>query len=657
MRALLILLIFFSITSNAQVIDLQHQSPVVNIGKSVRYFEDKKAALSFTDVQQIYGDGGFKKGTTDILNFGNVPSAIWIHIDIHSASDGVHYLVLDASSLEAIDYFMPADTGWRSLQAGSIRTPSAGVKSTNHYIFPVPANNTETTALWLRIKTRNIMIVPIKIVSADGLFVLENSIFKIIEIGLIGAFLALFAFHLFLFFGIWDRSYLYYCLYTLSFGFYVIGYLAGYAYLLGTDMRILLNKYPHVFLCLALVSSILITQKVYKLREISPSLFRLCNSMLVATVVLLIISLLGLKPVAAGGAQLLGLLVPLTLLICGIVINRTSGQPTIYFTIAWFSIIATAIIYVLSLQGIFEYRANSRLILEGGLMLEFLLLAFALGKRYHSILIAQRQIEEENYQLVKDQNEKLEKLVEKRTEALRHTILKLETSDKIKNKMFSIVAHDLRTPFNGILGLFSSGAINELSYDELKLVIGESKENFYELKNLLDNLLHWARVQMNEVQIVPVPFDLPAMITALAGVYKPVAARKSIQLEIKTAPDLKPVKADKNHILVVLRNLFDNAIKFSPPENVIYITLSKMGTHVQISIENRTDAGAVEKINSWMDGQQFTASYGTANEKGVGLGLSLCSDYLEKNGSRLEITNLQTSIRFSFELLISGGSE
>ncbi|MCF3107741.1 sensor histidine kinase [Niabella sp. CC-SYL272] len=652
MRTILIIFLLFPIAGNTQLIDLSQHNYNQNTGRNLSYYEDRSGALSLIDIQSAYKNGLFKKGTTDILNFGNSPSAIWIHCAFKSTVDSAEFLIIDAASLEKIDCFMPGDTGWQLLQAGSTRKPSPGVISTNHYIFPIPktVNNGINRTIWIRIQTRNIMLVPLKLATANGLLHLENSTAKTVEASLVGAFLILFAFHLFLFFGIGDRSYLYYCLYIVCFGLYILGYLGGYIYFLGTDARILFNKYPHVFLCLALIASILITNKVYQLKIITKRLFIVAHTLLIAAICLLVISLLGLKAVAATGSQILGLVIPLTLLACGVIIAKKSKEPTAYFTVAWLAIITAAVFYVLSLEGILEYRSYSRLILEAGVMVEFLLLAFALGKRYHAILDNQRKIEAENYQLAKDQNEKLERLVEQRTQLLKNTISKLETSDNIKNTMFSIVAHDLRTPFNSILGLFSSHVMDELSRDELKLIIDESKDNFYHLKNLLDNLLHWARLQMNEVQTHSTHFDLAKVTTELVATYRTIAQQKALSFEIIAPTSFTLVNADRNHILLVLRNLFDNAIKFSPPQNSICIILSDKISHIQFSIENKTPPGTNSQTNQPVNDRPFTSNYGTANEKGVGLGLALCKDYLKKNGSSLNITYFEASVLFSFEL-------
>ena len=122
--------------------------------------------------------------------------------------------------------------------------------------------------------------------NSDELYLVQNTVLRIIEISFIGVLLTLFAFNLFLYFGLRDRTYLYYCVYVLSLGIYVIGYLAGYIYLLGDDMRILLNQYPHIFHCISIIASLLIANEFYNLQKISKTLFRIYSIVVISVVLL-----------------------------------------------------------------------------------------------------------------------------------------------------------------------------------------------------------------------------------------------------------------------------------------------------------------------------------------------------------------------------------
>lgn len=654
MKLVFFLLIACAINGHAQVINLDNHDPLKNLGKSTMYFEDKSGTLSLQQVQAAYYKGQFKNGSTDILNFGNTRAAVWLNISFKTSAKlpSTSYLVIDGATLEEIDCYQLLDTGWKCLQAGSLRKASRDVQITNNYVFSIaaPLQDSVTQSVWLKIKTRNIMLVSIKMANAGELFHIQNTRSGIIEISFIGVFLTLFVFTLFLYFGTGDRTYLFYCFYIFGMGVYGIGYLAGYVYLLGDDMRILLNNYPHIFHCIAVISSILITNKFYNLRKVSIALFRLCYILMAATSVLLLLSLLGLKAMASWGAQVVGLLAPLSLLICGMVVHKVKKQPTQYFTLAWLSIIVAVIFYVLSLQGIIEYRSYSRMIMLAGITIQFLLLALALGQRYYLLLERQRKLKEENYLLVKNQNLELEKLVEKRTAKLRDTIDKLETSDSVKNKLFSIVAHDLRTPFNNMLGILSSNNLGLLDFEDLKAVINQNESNFYQLKILLDNLLHWAHSQMNEAQTRPEAINIGEMIEQVIAVYLPIAQKKQLRLELNVPALMRQVYADKNHIQLVLRNLLDNAVKFTPPLKTIFIEVENMQGDALLCVKNETTGKELKSAAIFETPDSYKTSYGTDNEKGVGLGLSLCRTYLEKNNSLLEVRVENSIIGFSFKL-------
>ncbi|GAB3420669.1 sensor histidine kinase [Niabella aquatica] len=652
MKLIVFLFTFLVLSGHAQVIDLNQNEPEKNLGKSIMYFEDKSAGLSLQEVQEQYAAGQFKKGTSPILNFGISASAFWIQLAFKPSGRSSDYLVIDAATIEEIDCYIPVDKQWKCVKSGALAEDNDGVRSTNQYIFEIPAslNGPEVKTVWVRLKARNVMIVPVKLVNNENLFRIENPRLRVIEFGLIGVLFTFFAFNLFLYFGFKDRIYLYYCIYTLSFGMYVIGYFAGYGYLLGTSFRIFLNQYPHVYFCFGSIAALLITNRFCRLRELSRPLYNVYRFLIVLSVVQLAISLVGLKSWAASAAQIIGLLLPLTLVLCAIALYRSRRQTVTYFILAWTLIMIAIIYYVLSLAGFFAYNAYSRLILEVSAILEFLFLALALAQRYYTLQQQQQQAEQEKYQIIKYQNIELEKLVAKRTDRLKETITKLEASDNIKNKLFSIIAHDLRTPFNSMLGILASDNLEMLSFEELKTVLRKNENSFLQLKTLLDNLLHWAHMQMRRVEIRPEAFDLNKVIGDLVSVYRPVALKKQLSLETALPLQMDFVYADKNQVQLILRNLIDNAIKFTRAPHIIQVMVDPREDHALISVKNGVEHLSKDGLETWMNKPSFKSNYGTANEKGVGLGLNLCREYLEKNNSKLQLEIENNTICFAFKL-------
>lgn len=657
MKLVVFLFAFLVFNGHAQVIDLSQNNPDKYLGKSVMYFEDKQGGLSLQEMQERYSSGQFKRGDAPILNFGNSASAFWIQLTFRPSGRSSDYLVIDAATIEEIECYVPIDEQWKCIKGGSLIKDNDGVRSTNQYIFVIPAsvNGPGVKTVWVRLKARNIMIVPVKLVNDENLFRVENTGLRVIELGLIGVLLTFFAFNLFLFFEVKDRIYLYYCIYALSFGLYTIGYLAGYGYLFGTSFRIFLNQYPHVYLCFGSIAALLITNRFCRLRDLSLPLYTAYKFLLAIIIVQLIISLIGLKAWASFIAQIVGLLLPLTIILCGIVVYRSRRQAVTYFILAWILIMVAILFYVLSLQGIFRYNLYSRLILEVGAILEFLFLAFALAQRYYLLQQQQKQAEQEKYMIIKNQNIALEELVAKRTEKLKETITKLKASDNIKNKLFSIIAHDLRTPFNSMLGILASDTLEQLSLEELKEVLRTNENSFLQLKNLLDNLLHWAHMQMRKVEISPEAFDLNRMVQELVSVYRPVASKKQLSVETFLPQQMGSVYADKNQIELILRNLIDNAIKFTRVPHLIHVTVEPGEDYALISVKNGVDSSNRADLERWKQKLSFRSNYGTANEKGIGLGLDLCREYLEKNNSQLQLNIENNMICFAFKLPIATG--
>lgn len=651
MRFLILLFILFGqfkSYSSEQIIHLDNHLIDCNLGKHISYFEDKSNQLSFSQIQELSKKGQFKKGQTEILNFGNTKSTFWVKIDYINDEPTKNYLVLDIPNIDHIDFYTNTDKGIIHRTAGSIVLPSSGVIATNNYIFDLPNQPHTPTSLWLKLRTNNILVVPIKMVTSDN-FIPGKSIKNNLQIIYLGILFTLLLFNFFLYFSLKDSTYLYYSLYVFSLGVYMVMYLRGYGYLLGSDVRILLNSYPHAFLAISVIASILFSKKFLNLKKVSKSLVLTCDFLLLCSIAMLCVSIAGLKSIASTMAQIIAMAGAIVLWCSGFVAYKRGHKPAKYYILAWSFIAITVVAVVLSLAGVLAYHDYTFEFVPIGSTIELLLLAFALGDRYRTIISSEQQIRDENFSLIQTQNQRLEKLVEERTLRLSETIAQLKASNGVKNKLFSIIAHDLRSPFNSLISIFSLKDMDLLSLDELKILLNENRKNIDTIHNTLNNLLYWAQSQMEGVKTVPTTFNIKQLIEDLTLVYSPLIQSKGITINLH-ATDQSMVFADENQIQLVLRNLIDNAIKFTPSSHGIDITLTPQESSIKICVDNTISKTNALNIDSITNPDAFETTYGTGHEKGIGLGLHLCREYIKGNGSELKVKLSGRLVSFCFQL-------
>jgi signal transduction histidine kinase len=233
---------------------------------------------------------------------------------------------------------------------------------------------------------------------------------------------------------------------------------------------------------------------------------------------------------------------------------------------------------------------------------------------------------------IEEQKIELEKL----NEQLNIQNAQLIELNKHKDRMFSIIAHDLRSPFHALLA-FSEilrSDIKTLSHAEIEQFAENIHESSQRILTLVQNLLDWARSQLDNITINPVEFELTELISSSLEVYKKIAITKEIEITNKTEGAIK-VSADKDMINSVLRNLLSNAIKFTEPKGSVEVSASINDSEIIVCVSD-TGVGITESnLNFLFDPAFHISTLGTKKETGTGLGLNLCKEFTEKNGGRI----------------------
>ncbi|MEI7812474.1 MAG: PAS domain S-box protein [Ignavibacteria bacterium] len=224
-----------------------------------------------------------------------------------------------------------------------------------------------------------------------------------------------------------------------------------------------------------------------------------------------------------------------------------------------------------------------------------------------------------------------------------------------KDKFFSIISHDLRSPFTSLLG-FSEFLVNDfddMTSEEVKSFALNIYKSAQSVFNLIENMLQWSRMQAGRMNFTPVKLNLNKLIESTIGIYQSGARQKNISINTELGA-LINVMADKNMINTVLRNLLSNALKFTYPGGEIKISATKQISSVLITVEDNGVGISSENIKKIFTLSQKITTTGTDKETGTGLGLILCKDFVEMNGGKLGVES-QTGrgTRFIFTLPIA----
>ena len=241
---------------------------------------------------------------------------------------------------------------------------------------------------------------------------------------------------------------------------------------------------------------------------------------------------------------------------------------------------------------------------------------------------------EERQQKVEEQSEELKS----QAENLEKTNLKLEELNKTKDKFFSIIAHDLRSPFNSIFGFSEllQQKKDELPAEKRNTFIDAIHTSSKRIYSLLENLLQWSRMQADRIKFDPQEFPVIIVVNDVLELLRENAVSKNIKFEKKISNDLT-VYADIDMVNTILRNILSNSIKFTPPGGSIKLNAKKKDDSLHISISDNGIGIPEQEIPKLFRIDESISTKGTEGESGTGLGLVLCKDFVEKNGGQIWI--------------------
>ena len=218
----------------------------------------------------------------------------------------------------------------------------------------------------------------------------------------------------------------------------------------------------------------------------------------------------------------------------------------------------------------------------------------------------------------------------------------LQTTISNRDKMYSVIAHDLRSPMASIrmvLNLVVTAVSADTVGPELFELLDKANRESEDVHELLDNLLKWTKSQTGRLNVVLQDLDLNDIVPGVVDIFEMIAQTKHITLKYSGTGGPLIVRADNDMLKTVVRNFMSNAIKFSPENSTIEITMKVEGDFAKISVRDHGVGIAADRIDTIFHKGETT--YGTGGEEGSGLGLQLCQDFARKNGGDVMVESVE----------------
>ncbi|MFY0689212.1 MAG: tetratricopeptide repeat protein [Cyclobacteriaceae bacterium] len=291
-------------------------------------------------------------------------------------------------------------------------------------------------------------------------------------------------------------------------------------------------------------------------------------------------------------------------------------------------------IELLTIQGqAQEQESQKQKVIMYSLIIVLVLIAILV----FSLYLTNREKTRINSVLRKQKEELSNKNIEilKQREEILEQSRKLDLANKTKDKMFSIVSHDLRSPMHSLLGFVEVlDRIGEFPANQLARIRQEMKMKLQSLSELVNNLLHWSQQQFKGVELSPDRISVKEIIHRNANALAIVADLKDVKIEVEERDDLAGF-ADPGQASSIVRNLIGNAIKFSNPGDSVKVSYQAKGKFIQVSVADKGVGMSDERLDSLFSEEPMETQMGTSKETGTGLGLRICKELTEANGGEI----------------------
>ncbi len=564
----------------------------------------------------------------------------WFRFDLVNRSNTQDwFLEVGFAPLDHIELYSRDVNGkWMLQFSGDMYPISSRPVRHRHVVFPFVLKPDTRETYYLKVVSTSALQVPVSVWSPQGFR--DHTYYEQFANGIFyGVMLIMVFYNLFLYFFIRDRTVLYY-VFTLVAGTNVVAYFQGYGFLYLNPESPGFNEFVAAFASpFFIVTSVALTRSFLDLKRFSFWLDRLLLAVAVVSVIFGILTI-GLSGyISYLPMRLLALLNFVFMMAAAVYCFYRRYRPARYFLLAWATLVILGILLDFRNLGLVDDYWILDNALYIGCVMQTLLISFALGDKIK--VLQKENTDAQQRALVREQEEKerLEREVEARTEEIRQKNTQLAEGNNLKDKLLSLISHDVRSPLIALQGVLDMQDMNSLSQQDLQRLLERIGDRLHYTSDFLDNLLQWSRLQMSGEKLVPIAERIPVhqMLVTATSLIRTECERKGILLVIDVPGDFAAF-ADRSMMQTVIRNLVSNAVKFTPTGGRIELQAVLQNDLVSVRV---TDSGV--GISPKQMATLFTltgvTTAGTEEEKGTGIGLVICKEFVERNGGTIHATS------------------
>lgn len=604
------------------VIQLTADAPYQRITRQCGWFVDSSARLTLPEIIQPPIQSRFQLARHEMGAYGLTDAAIWIQGNVSYTGTDKVYLLIEFANIDSVTLYYYDKEVLKTVQAGSLTPLATKPINIPGFIFELPAPANGSQEFWLRVRTGNALIVPLSMATSGGL---PRSMAGMYIIALLyaGVVLALFFYNLSLYGWIRDPSYLYYLGYLFFLAVFIFLYLCGFHVYLGQTLSTFVNQYAGIgSVAAGYMFMIQFAILFLKGKEYAPALARILRILGWLLWIPVICCILGWRHALIRIQEIVSLLVPILFIWMAIRAWGRNYKPAIYFMIAWTFLLVSIVLFAITNMGVLPYGGWTFDILPVGSAIEVILLSLALGYRYSLLKNEQKKV--------------LESKVNERTKELQEALEQLNESNQAKDKLLNIIAHDIRSPLNNLFGYLELAEKKVMAAGQIQQFIQVLRRNISHIAKSMNNLLNWSLTQRNHIETNPSRIPLSPITRQILDTYRFSAEEKGVVLK-KNMPEELVVVADSHQLELILRNLLDNAIKFTPEGGAITIGCRPRAEQVVVYVSDTGSGMLQEEADRLLHKNSLHSASNTVPEKATGLGLQLCKEFVASNGGILQV--------------------